>query len=334
MEDPSPTCAPSPSESSCAQRQRSLPFPGDVWDRLETYWKCWIHFLTWGGARVSRESSLHSVWAGAWWGASRAGSWRGSPRLAGSSRGWRGSADSEFTWLPRLHLGPIWLCLGSIRAVWDLSAPSLAGPELVWFPSGLVCDLLGPCRGSTGSWDLSGSQPAVLQVDTFGSCLDAIRAREVRGCPVWARLFPEARRFKSPLGPIRAPRVIKLDGLGFLSLSLGFLGLGPQAGQSLQSGARGTGEPGPSRLLSWLRLSVQAEMGDEARRVPAGCPATPPGLRATSVWPRAAGSLAVGPRVGEEYLRGGVGAYFCVPCVSALLSVSLVCLAGAGRCGG
>lgn len=38
----------------------------------------------------------------------------GSPRLAGSSRGCRGSADSEFTWLPRFHLGPIWLCLGSI----------------------------------------------------------------------------------------------------------------------------------------------------------------------------------------------------------------------------
>lgn len=72
-------------------------------------------FSDMGGGSVCGENPLRSIWAG-----SRGGGCmesvqlEGSPRLAGSSRGCRGSADSEFTWLPRFHLGPIWLCLGSI----------------------------------------------------------------------------------------------------------------------------------------------------------------------------------------------------------------------------
>lgn len=248
----------------------------------------------------------------------------GSPRLAGSSRGCRGSADSEFTRLPRLHLGPIWLCLGSIGAVWDLSAPSLVGSELVWFLSGLVCDLLGPCRGSTGSWDLSGSQPAVLQVDTFGSCLDAIPARVVRCCPVWARLFPEVRLFKSPLGLIRAPRVIKLDGLSFLSSDFC-----PKRGRvsSQERGAPGS----PVRPSSFLAPPECAGprregLGDTVPPTPRGCGCA--SVRAASPWGRVWVNVSV-----SECLRVGVGGLFlCALCVSP--SVCVTGLSGGGGGGG
>lgn len=73
--------------------------------------------------------------------------------------------------------------------------------------------------------------------------------------------------------------------------------------------------------------------GEAGRTGPQGPLECPRGCGCTSGWPRvAASSFAVGPCVGERQRvsvspRGCQWAYFCVPCVSALLSVSLVCLA-------
>lgn len=88
----------------------------------------------------------------------------------------------------------------------------------------------------------------------------------------------------------------------------------------------------PSSYLA-LNECAGLRLGEPGRTGPQGPLECPWGRRDTSVGPRrATGSFAVGPSVGERQRvsvspRGCQWAYFCVPCVSALLSVSLVCLA-------